>query len=446
MYMYDDGYPGMSPDFHGDWLMLLHAQEGIASRQQALNVGFTGSQIRHRLTSGQWRRIHAGVYAAFNGQLSRAASLWAAVCLAGEGAMLSHQSAAEVQGVVDKPASSQIHVTVASRRRPMQGKPVRGIVIHRSDQSRPQFPGGSWKLPCTRIEDTVLDLATSAATFERGYSWIARAVSRDLVTVAVLRAALAGRRRVRWRVWLTEAFEDSGDGVNSPLERRYVRDVERAHGLPAAQRQACRTLGGRTHYKDNWYAEHQLAVEIDGPTYHEGDRAEADKERDILNLAADGVQTYRLGPVGVTERACETAVLIAATLRRNGWTGTPRPCHRPGCAVARIVPPQRTRRPTQSARRPDRQAPAPTRQLPVTRQATRPNPATPRPAPATAGPAPATVRPAPATARPAPATPRPAPATAQQAPRPAPKAPAPDPPKRSWIIGDAMASATIQAP
>jgi len=193
---------------------------------------------------------------------------------------------------------------------------------------------------------------TSAATFERGYSWIARAVSRDLVTVAVLRAALESRVRVRWRVWLTEAFDDSGDGVNSPLERRYVRDVERAHGLPKAQRQAPRTLVGKTHYKDNWYAEYRVAVEVDGPAHHQGDRAEADRVRDNLNLAADGVQTCRFGPVGVTERACESAALLATTLRRNGWTGTPHPCHRPGCAVTRTIRPQRTFHLAQQASRP----------------------------------------------------------------------------------------------
>jgi hypothetical protein len=335
--MYDDGYPGMSRNCYREWLVLLDAQRGVVDRRQALSLGFTASRIQHRLTSGKWQHVYEGVYAAFNGPLSREARLWAVVLRAGAGSMLSHQTAAEVQGLIDKPVGADIHVTVAKRRRPLQGKPVRGIVIHRSDQRLPQFPG-PWKLPRTRIEDTVLDLVTTAATFERGYSWIARAVSQDLVTVAVLRSALANRKRIRWRAWLVDALEDSGDGVNSPLERRYVRDVEQAHGLPTAQRQAGRTLGDKTHYKDNWYAEYRVAVEIDGPAYHRGDRAAADRDRDNLNLAADAVQTFRFGPAGVTERACESAALVAATLRRKGWTGTPHPCRRPGCAVARTQP------------------------------------------------------------------------------------------------------------
>jgi len=328
----------MSRDAYIGWLMLLSAQCGIVSRGEALNLGFTNRGIQHRVTSGKWQRVHEGVYATFSGPLPRDARLWAAVRRAGEGAMLSHQSAAEVQGLIDKPGGA-IHVTVAARRRPAERRPVRGIVIHRSNQSRPQFPDGSWKLPRTRTEDTVLDLVASAATFERGYSWIARAVSRDLVTVAGLRATLADRSRIRWRTWLTEALDDSRDGVDSPLERRYARDVERAHGLPKAQRQARRTLDSRTHYKDNWYAEYRVAVEIDGPAYHQGDRAAADRDRDNVNLAVDAVQTFRLGPVGVTERACDSAALVALTLRRNGWTGIPRPCRRPGCVIARTFPP-----------------------------------------------------------------------------------------------------------
>jgi hypothetical protein len=338
--MAGNGFPWMSFDAYGRWLMLLDAQHGIVDRGQALSFGFTARRIESQLRSGKWQRVHEAVYATFTGILPREALLWAAVRRAGEGAMLSHEAAAEVQGLLDKPARV-IHLTVASRRRPMQRTPVPGIIVHRSDRARPQFPQGSWKIPRTRIEDTVLDLVESARTFEQGYSWIARAVSRNLVTVAMLRATIAGRGRVRWRSWLLDALDDSADGVNSSLERRYVRDVERAHGLPRAQRQARRAVGGRTHYKDNWYAEYRVAVEVDGPAYHRGDRAEADRDRDNLNLAADAVQTFRFGPVHVTERACASAALLAATLHRNGWTGTPRPCGRPGCAF----PPQRASRP-----------------------------------------------------------------------------------------------------
>lgn len=146
--------------------------------------------------------------------------------------------------------------------------------------------------------------------FDRAYSWIARAVSRKLVTVDALRAVLAARKRVRWRAWLNDALEDANEGVYSSLERRYVRDVERAHGLPKSQHQTRRQLGGKVQYRDN------------------------------LNLALDDVKTHRFGPVSVTESSCETAALVAATLRRNGWDGSARPSSFECCGRVRRCLPQ----------------------------------------------------------------------------------------------------------
>jgi hypothetical protein len=316
-----------------DWTLMLDSQRGIVDRSQTRHVGIPGKAVRHRVESGQWRRLHWGVYATFTGEVPREAKLWAALRRAGAGAMLSHETAAELHGLADRP-SRKINITVPHSRRPAQQGPVKGVVIYRSDVSRPQrLP--EWQLPRTRVEDTVLDLVATAATFDDAYSWVSRAVAERLVTVDALRAALAARKRVRWRQWLTDALADAEDGAQFPLERRYLRDVERAHGLPRAERQARSAVGGRTHYKDNLYGKYGICVEIDGPAYHRAERVQKDKDRDNLNLAADGIQTYRFGPVNVTERACESAAMVAESLRRNGWEGQPHPCRRPGCMVGR---------------------------------------------------------------------------------------------------------------
>ncbi len=314
--------------------MLLDTQAGIIDRNQALAAGFSRGQIEYRLKSGAWRSTHPRVYATFTGPLTREARLWSAVRFAGDGAMLSHETAAEVHGIIDKPLGSKIHLTVPSRRRPAQHRQARGIVIHRSDQSRAQ-PFSPFNLPRTRVEDTVLDLATAAASFDQAYSWISRAVSRQLVTVSRLRTALAARTRVRWRDWLEDALADAGEGVFSSLELRYVRDVERAHGLPESQHQARRQFGLKAQYRDNWYAAYRVVVEVDGPAYHQNEQVQLDKERDNVNLAFDNVRTHRFGPVAVTERACETAAMVAATLQRSGWRGSPRRCRRPNCVIRR---------------------------------------------------------------------------------------------------------------
>ncbi len=75
--------------------------------------------IKFRVRSGRWRPIHPGVYATFSGSLTRRTRLWAAVLSAGPGAALSHETAAELHRLADKPVEL-IHLTVpaggASRR------------------------------------------------------------------------------------------------------------------------------------------------------------------------------------------------------------------------------------------------------------------------------------------------------------------------------------------
>jgi very-short-patch-repair endonuclease len=332
MYVDDRVVRSMDGHAHRGWLMLLDAQCGVVDRSQAKQAGFSDRHVWHRLRSGSWQHVHEGVYATFTGPLSREARLWAALRRAGEGAMLSHQTAAEVHGLIDRPASQTIHITVPTRRRPVQRGSIRGVVIHRSAQSGPQLPI-TWKLPCTRIEDTVLDLADAAPTFQVAYGLVSRAVSRRFTTTSMLRTALATRRRARYRSELAVALGETDDGIHSGLERRYARDVERAHGLPAAQRQARREIAGKVHHRDNWYADYRVCVELDGPAFHRDEQVWKDKRRDNLNLAEDGAETFRFGPVEVTELACESAALVAATLRRNGWKGAPRSCRRPGCVV-----------------------------------------------------------------------------------------------------------------
>lgn len=179
----------MDRNTYRDWVMTLDAQRGIVDHAQVRRAGFSRRALAHRVQSGKWRRMHLGVYATFTGPAQREAKLWAAVRRAGPGALLSRETAAEVHGLTDKPAA-KIHITVPASRRPAQHKPTQGVIIHRSDQSRAQrLP--PWQLPRTRVEDTVLDLAATSRTFDEAYSWISRALSRNVVTAEMLTDALS---------------------------------------------------------------------------------------------------------------------------------------------------------------------------------------------------------------------------------------------------------------
>jgi hypothetical protein len=233
------------------WRGQLQSQSGVVSREQARAAGFTEKAIAWRLRSGTWQRIHRGAYATFTGNPSREGKLWAAVLCMGPGAVLSHETAAEVHGLTDK-QSTRIHISVPAGQNPSRDRKIRGVVIHRSRCLVPEWQP-PWQLPRTTVEDTVLDLIATARSFDDAYGWISAAVGRRLTTPELLGKALAARSRMRWRGWVTGAVRDAAEGVHSPLERNYVHGVERAHGLPAARRQAKRRHGSGNRYLDNLY-------------------------------------------------------------------------------------------------------------------------------------------------------------------------------------------------
>ena len=312
------------------WRSQLQSQSGVVSREQARAAGFTEKAIAWRLRSGKWQRIHRGAYATFTGDPSREGRLWAAVLCVGPGAVLSHETAAEVHGLANKP-STRIHISVPAGRHPSRDRKIRGVVIHRSRCLAPEWQP-PWHLPRTTVEDTVLDLVAAARSFDDAYGWISAAAGRRLTTPELIGKALAARSRIRRRAWITAALRDAADGVHSPLERNYVHGVERAHGLPAARRQAKRRHASGNRYLDNLYEEYGLCVELDGVAAHPAEGRWRDTRRDNANLA-QGTETLRYGWPDATEHRCRTAAEIAEVLRRRGWKGNLRPCG-PTCAAA----------------------------------------------------------------------------------------------------------------
>lgn len=308
------------------WDKLTEAAQGIVSLQQAKAAGVARKKLHQQARSGKGQRVHRGVYATFAGELTRTAELWAAISRAGRGAMLSHETAAEIQGLSSQP-SSLIHITVPTRRRPAQRSEISGVVIHRSDQAQAD-PVPYTELPRTRLMDTVLDLVAAADSFEQADTWIARAVSLTGLPAIDIAAAMAGRTRMRHRKLLEEMLGDVGDGVHFPLEGHYIKMVIRPHGLPAGTRHPRQRDGAATWYLDFGYPRYKVVVELDGVLGSPpAARAPA---------ALDGSQTIKLGWPDVIDHACANAARLAWILIDGGWdAATLRPCG-DGCEVAQV--------------------------------------------------------------------------------------------------------------
>ncbi len=288
--------------------------------------------MRHRARAGEWQRIQRGVYAAFSGEATREAQLWAALLRAGPEAVLSHQTAAELYGLIKQP-SPLIHVTVPAASNPAKSSRIPGVVVHRSRiLDRTRHP--ALLPPRTRIEETVLDLIEEMGAPADRYDVICRAIGGRLTTAARLRVALRRRKRFHDRREAEFALEDAGQGALSNLERWYLRGVERGHKLPIAKRQARRKVDGQSIYLDNLYEEYRVCVELDGAAAHPAGEQWRDKRRDRRNLAAEKIVTMRFGYSDLrTEQAqCQTAGEVARVLRDRGpWVGVS--CRLPGCPV-----------------------------------------------------------------------------------------------------------------
>ena len=145
---------------------------------------------------------------------------------------------------------------------------------------------------------------------------------------------MAGRARLRWRAELAQALEEAGDGVQSLLESRYLRRVERPHGLPHPRRQARSRVSGRTRYLDDLYQEYGVAVELDGQAAHPAEARWRDIRRDNASASA-GIVTLRYGWADITDDPCRVAAEVAAALKVRGWPGQPRTCG-PRCRMPAV--------------------------------------------------------------------------------------------------------------
>jgi len=305
---------------------LLARQCGVLASWQAEAAGISCPQIQDLVWNGRWQRLHFGVYASFTGQPPHPAVLWAAVLRVGPRSILSHETAAELDGLLDK-RSKLIHVTAPQ---PTHRRPIVGLVIHRSRRVIGIRQQGRLP-PRTMTEETVLDLAQAATSFDEVVSLLARACQRRLTTPFLIGETLGLRAKMRWRAEIELALRDVASGVHSPLEHRYVRGVERAHGLPTPERQAQAEQRGRVIYRDARYREYGVVVELDGQASHPDEQRWQDKHRDNAAAAA-GIVTLRYGWADVTERSCETAREVATVLGSRGWPGRLRRCG-PGCRV-----------------------------------------------------------------------------------------------------------------
>ena len=157
------------------------------------------------------------------------------------------------------------------------------------------------------VEETVIDLVHAADDFNDVIACVTSAFGRKLTTKERLLQEVGTRPRLRWRAEIDEIIAAGAGGAHSVIEYRYDRDVERAHGLPPAAKQArFAKPDGSSGYRDRYYEEYGLIIELDGKQYHPDELKGRDQDRDNHATATAG-STLRYGWIDVTRRQCASA-------------------------------------------------------------------------------------------------------------------------------------------
>ena len=267
---------------------LAAIQHGVVSRRQLTAAGVGRSHIEHRIAVQLLHPVHAGVYALGRRTLSASGTYLAAVMACGDGAVLSHRSAAALLGM--RPSSSR-RPEVTTPRRGARRQP--GIAVHRTRSLPTDHVIVRDGVPCTSFARTLIDLAAVLHVRDLDRA-LEQSVVLGLFDGRAMDAALAqanGRRGIRRLRRLRARLADEPPILRSEIERRFLRLVQRA-GLPAPVANA--PIGVRDYQPDFHWPQQRLVVETDGRATHATPHGfERDRRRD-LDLQLAGWRVVRI--------------------------------------------------------------------------------------------------------------------------------------------------------
>jgi very-short-patch-repair endonuclease len=262
---------------------VARGQYGVITRDQLRRLGVGETGIRERVRTRRLLRLHRGVYAVGHDALKPQARWLAAVLACGDGAVLSHASAA-AHWNIRQTAAATIDVTVpvrAGRRR------RKGIRVHRSGRLRDNEVTVRECIPTTTVERTLLDLADAL-----GKGALRRTIDEaeylgllDLTSLIAVVENNPGRRGAT----LLRLAGTEPERTRTELEASFLALVER-YDLP---RPLVNFQIG-DYEADFFWPEAGLVVEVDGLAAHGTRTAMIRDRRRDRRLKRAGIHTMRL--------------------------------------------------------------------------------------------------------------------------------------------------------
>jgi very-short-patch-repair endonuclease len=260
-------------------------QDDVITREQLLAAGLGRGAIAHRVAARQLHRRHRGVYLVGHAPPSFRALARAAILACGDGAVLSHRSAAQLWKLLPT-IDGDIDITVPGRN--PGSRP--GIAIHRVAQLEPSERVLLDGLAVTSPVRTLLDLAATEPTADVEQA-LAEARVRRLATDDRLRS-LAERAPTRRGAGAIRALlaQEAGPAFTDRGAAQRLLGLLRQTDLPAPETQV-RLCG---HKVDFLWRQQRLIVEVDGHQFH-GHRGAFERDRrQGQRLIAAGFRVVRI--------------------------------------------------------------------------------------------------------------------------------------------------------
>jgi very-short-patch-repair endonuclease len=260
-------------------------QYGVVSRSQLLAAGISDAAITTRIRRFRLHPLHRGVYAVGHTALVPLAREMAAVLACGEGAVVSHRTAASTIWHLIDAIDDVIDITIprSNRRRP-------GLRVHRSRTLHPEDTQVVRGIPVTSVARTLVDLAEDVSDRELEVA-LDEATTRRLTTTASLTAAVERLHGRRGTSRLNGLLERDGEPAftRSEAEERLLALIRAANlSHPEVNARASR------HTVDFIWRKQRLIVETDGYRFHSTRTAfERDRVRDA-ELTAAGFRVIRI--------------------------------------------------------------------------------------------------------------------------------------------------------
>ena len=261
-------------------MALATTQHAVIALRQCVALGLTKQTVYKRARVGRLFRIHQGVYSLVPRQLLTRYGHWMAAVLAcGEGAVLSHRTAAALHQLR---ATDRVHIEVTVPG--ATGRARKGIEVHRCTTLSPADVTVVNGIPCTSVARTFLDVGSvlPRRAVERAFD------QAEVERVFDLRAIDDVLRR--------NPTHKGAPVVKSILAEHYIGRTATQSELEEAFLALCRRMGLPAPLVNEWvdlgdgdpaiwadfvWREQRVIVETDGDRFHSSKQArERDTRRD----------------------------------------------------------------------------------------------------------------------------------------------------------------------